>query len=114
MSNFDFIPENKQKDESRIELVCKAFLNTPRSVYDGRNFYAPKSGVCIRNGKYLFSNDKEGLLFYPTTEEIRSALEIFKEKGYHPYYDNEVCCYGYVKDRSEIRGEAAVRHTCWL
>jgi len=115
MSNLDFIPENNQKDETRIEQVCKAFLNSPRSVYDGRNHYAPKCGVCFKDGKYYFSNsDKDHLLFYPTTDELHSALAEFKKKGYHPYYDNDVCEYGYVKDVSDIRGEYAIRHTIWL
>lgn len=117
MNNLDFIPMNNQTDEKKIEQVCQAFINKPRSVYDGRNCYAPKSGVCFKDGKYYFSNsesDKKNVLFYPTTDELRAALSEFKKKGYHPYYDNDVCEYGYVKDRSEIRGEFAIRHTIWL
>ncbi len=115
MSNLDFIPENVQMDEKRIEQVCRAFLNTQRRVYDGKNYYAPKCGVCCNDGKYYFSNsDTKHLLFYPTTEELRTALAEFKKKGYYPYYDNDVCEYGYVKDMSQIRGKAVIAHIVWL
>lgn len=117
MANFDFIPENVQQTTARIEKVCRAFLTTPRGVYDGRNRYAPKSVVCCGGGNYYFSNrdeDKPFREFCPTTEELRLALSEFKKKGYHPYYDNDVCEYGYVQDRSTIRGEHAILHTEWL
>lgn len=119
MSDFSFIPENSKMDEKRVEQICRAFLNTPRSVYDGRNRYAAKSGVHFNKekGRYYFSNDDSNirdLLFYPSTAEIRTALAEFKAKGYYPYYDNEVCEYGYVSDPAQIRGAATLRHIEWL
>jgi len=117
MANFDFIPENAQQTDARIEKVCRAFLTTSRGVYDGSNPYAPKCAVCNEDGRYYFSNrdeDKPYREFFPTTEELRAALAEFKKKGYHPYYDRDVREYGYVKDRSAIRGEYAIKHTEWL
>ena len=125
MDKFDFIPTNtvksKYTEEERLEMVCKAFLTKRSSVYDGRNHYGPKVGVCkMPNGNYTFENENHALskgyefLFYPTTEEIRTCLAEFKKRGYFPYYDTDVCYYGYVTDKSEIRGDAAVRSTQWL
>ena len=127
MANFDFIPTNKVKcqfsDEKRLELVCRAFLTKKSSVYDGRNFHAPKVGVCKVKGKrntYTFENEAKAkssdleFLFYPTTEEIRTALAEYKKKGYFPYYDTDVCYYGYVEDKNQIRGEWTIKKTQWL
>ena len=127
MDKFNFIPSNKVKsqfsDEERLILVCKAFLTKKSSVYDGRNHHAPKVGVCKVVGKkdtYTFENEYncegKGLefLFYPTTDEIRTALGEFKKKGYHPFYDDDVCFYGYVEDINQIRGEYTIKHTKWL
>jgi hypothetical protein len=117
--NYDFIPENKLPEEEskkRHELICKALLKTSRGIYDGRNYYAEKKGVCFKDGAYCFDFKKpdNGFLFYPTTNELVAALKVFKEKGYFPYYDPDVCEYGYVKDKSDIRGEYTIRHTRWL
>ena len=125
MANFDFIPTNEVKskfsNEERLELTCKAFLTKRSSVYDGRNPYAPKVGVCkMPNGNYTFEDESHALskgyefLFYPTTEEIKSALGEFKKKGYFPYYDTDVCYYGYVTDKNEIRGQWTIMKTQWL
>lgn len=125
MANFDFIPTNPIKsalsDENRLELVCKAFMTKHTNVYDGRNHYAPKVGVCKSlNGTYTFESESDAkskgyeFLFYPSTEEIRKALSIFKDKGYYPFYDREVCYYGYVCDKNQIRGEWTIKKTEWL
>lgn len=125
MANFDFIPTNEVKskfsNEERLELVCKAFLTKRSSVYDGTNHYAPKVGVCkMSNGNYTFEDESHAeskgyeFLFYPTTEEIRTALNEFKKKGYYPYYDTDVRYYGYVSDKSEIRGSWTIMKTQWL
>lgn len=128
MDIFDFIPVNNPErttapdaDSARVVEICKAFITKNSFVYDGRNPYAPKVGVCMTNDcRRTFATEKEAkengfrFLFYPTTEEIRTALAEFKKRGYLPYYDNDVCYYGYVKDRSEISGEFALKHTVWL
>ena len=128
--DFDFIPTNtvksKYTEEERLEMVCKAFLTKRSNVYDGTNHYAPKVGVCkSTDGKFTFESEYDvshgskkdlGLefLFYPTTDEIRTALNEFKKKGYFPYYDTDVRYYGYVADKNEIRGAWTIMKTQWL
>lgn len=130
MANFDFIPKNEVKSkfsaDERLEMVCKAFLTKRSSVYDGRNHYAPKVGVCkMPDGNFTFESEYDvecgskkdkgyEFLFYPTTEEIKSALGEFKKRGYFPYYDTDVCYYGYVNDKNEIRGAWTIMKTQWL
>lgn len=119
MENFDFIKNNVNEDEqTEIELVCKAIVDSmSSSIYDGSNRYAPKVGVCCKDGKYYWGtsvDNKPYFLFYPSTEVIRKALAIFKEKGYHPYYDNDVRFYRVAKDKAEVKGEWAIKHTIWL
>lgn len=125
MANFDFIPTNtlksKYTEEERLELTCKAFLTKRSNVYDGTNHYAPKVGVCkMSNDNYTFEDESHAkskgyeFLFYPTTEEVKSALAEFKKKGYYPYYDTDVRYYGYVADKSEIRGQWTIMKTKWL
>ena len=130
MANLDFIPTNTVKStytaDERLEMVCKAFLTKRSSVYDGTNHYAPKVGVCkMPDGNFTFESEynasygtakDKGLefLFYPTTEEIRTALAEFKKRGYFPYYDTDVRYYGYVADKNEIRGEWTIMKTQWL
>ena len=115
MSNYDFIPSNLNEDEEKqVEIVCKTILaNMSTAIYDGRNIYAKKVGVCqTEDGRLYWGRDN--VLFYPTEPVINKALSIFKEKGYHPYYDNDVCYYRVAKDKSEVKGEYALRHTCWM
>lgn len=121
MENFDFIKNNnkaRNEEQKEIELVCRTIVDDMRSsIYDGSNRYAPKVGVCCKDGKYYWGEQKENrehFLFYPSTEVIKKALAIFKEKGYHPYYDNDVRFYQVAKDRSEVKGDWAIRHTVWL
>lgn len=123
MTNFDFIPlnivESNYTKENRIVFICKAFLSK-RSWYDGRNIYAPKEYIVKSkiDGTITFSSIiKDSIyeyLFTPTEEEIKSALNEFKKRGYFIYYDNDVCEYGYVDDKTKIRGEYAIKHTKWL
>lgn len=114
------VPVNSIDDPAkRQEMICKAFATTRRGVYDGKNVYAPKVGVCVEGDKYFFSSPGKikapaKFLFYPSTEEILAVLEEYKQKGWHPYYDTDVCEYGYVGDKSEIRGRAAILDTRWL
>lgn len=123
--DFNFIPTNtvksKYTEEERLEMVCKAFLTKKSSVYDGTNRYAPKVGVCkMPDGNYTFEDESHAeskgyeFLFYPTTEEIRTALAEFKKRGYFPYYDTDVRYYGYVEDKNQIRGAWTIRKTQWL
>ena len=119
MENFDFIKQNASESEpNEIELVCKTIVgNMNSNIYDGSNRYAPKVGVCCKDGRYYWGTSAENkpyFLFYPSSEVIRKALSVFKEKGYHPYYDNEVRFYRVAKDRSEVKGEWTIRHTIWL
>ena len=128
MAKFDFIPTNKVKskytDEERLVMVCKAFLTKKSNVYDGTNIHAPKVGVCKVKGKrntYTFESESKArdnkdleFLFYPTTDEIRTALGEFKSRGYFPFYDDDVRFYGYVEDKNLIRGEYTIKHTKWL
>ena len=125
MDKFDFIPRNevvsKYSDEERLILTCKAFLTKHTNVYDGSNHNTRKVGVCRLGGEvYTFLSESEArekgveFLFYPTTDEIRSALSKFKEKGYHPFYDTHVRFYGYVEDINQIRGEFTIKTTQWL
>lgn len=125
MDKFDFIPRNevvsKYSNEERLILTCKAFLTKHTNVYDGRNHHAPKVGVCRLGGEvYTFLSESDALakgvefLFYPTTEEIKSALAEFKKKGYFPYYDTDVCFYGYAEDKNQIRGAWTIQKTQWL
>ena len=125
MDKFDFIPRNevvsKYSNEERLILTCKAFLTKHTNVYDGRNPHAPKVGVCRLGGEvYTFLSESDALakdvefLFYPTTDEIKSALGEFKKKGYHPFYDTDVCFYGYVEDINQIRGQWTIQKTHWL
>ena len=123
-TNYDFIPANKPAEdkfsaEERLNLICKAFLNSHK-WYDGRNVYAPKEAVVkTKDGNYTFKDGRhiekdDESLFYPDSAEIRNALAIFKQKGYVPYYDNDICEYGYVESRESIRGEWRLRHTIFL
>lgn len=127
MAKFDFIPTNKVKskytDEQRLVMVCKAFLTKHTDVYDGKNVNTRRVGVCKvidKADEYTFENEykakDKGLefLFYPTTVEIRKALDEFKNKGYFPFYDDDVHFYGYVEDINQIRGEWTIKHTQWL
>ena len=127
MDKFDFIPTNAVKsqfsNEERLIMVCKAFLTKKSNVYDGRNPHAPKVGVCkVKDSEdtYTFESEYNALdkglefLFYPTTEEIKSALAEFKKKGYFPYYDTDVCYYGYAEDKNQIRGQWTIMKTQWL
>lgn len=125
MANFDFIPKNEVKSkfsaDERLEMVCKAFLTKRSSVYDGTNLNAPKVGVCkMPNGNYTFEDETHAkskgceFLFYPTTDEIRTALAEFKKMGYFPYYDTDVRYYGYVADKNEIWGAWSIMKTQWL
>lgn len=117
MDKFDFIPSNKEdlkEQDEQVVLVCKTILaNMATSIYDGRNIYAKKVGVCQAEDGRLYWG-RNNVLFYPTEQVIKKALSAFKEKGYHPYYDNDVCFYRVAKDKSEVKGEYAIRHTCWL
>ena len=127
MDKFNFIPTNKVKsqfsDEERLIMVCKAFVTKHTNVYDGKNVNTRRVGVCKVKGAedtYTFESESDALrkgvefLFYPTTVEIRKALDEFKKKGYFPFYDDDVHFYGYVEDINQIRGEYTVKHTQWL
>lgn len=56
MGNFDFIKNNvNENEQTEIELVCKAIVDSmSSSIYDGSNHYAPKVGVCCKDGKYYW------------------------------------------------------------
>ena len=121
MEKFDFIPDNKVRvDENNVELICRTIMDDMgSSIYDGRNHYAPKVGVCIgKGGKYKWGCDGdygvEKFLFYPTVEEIKKARQVFTSKGYFPYYDNDVCYYKVAKAREDVNGKYAIMHTVWL
>lgn len=121
MSKFDFIPENKQVEEEHVEQICRCIMNDmSRSIYDGRNVYAKQIAVCRNNetGVYEWEGilGKEGqtVLFYPSTDELKAAMAVFKKKGYHPFYDDTVCFYKVAKDRKEVQGKHAIAHTIWL
>ena len=121
MKNFDFIPQNKiaETSEEHVELICKAIMDYPSSlICDGNNHYAPKSGVCLdEKGNYCWGRPGDRFkkfLFFPTKEEILSALDVFKSKGYFPYYDDEVCYYQVLKSKEERKGKCALLHTRWL
>lgn len=121
MSKFDFIPENNQVSENHVEDICKCILrNMNTSIYDGRNVYAKAVAVCRNRvtGGYEWEDrlkEKEQIkLFYPTTDELKAAMAVFKEKGYHPYYDKDVCFYRVAKDVNEVQGRHAIANTIWL
>lgn len=115
MDKYNFIPQNKEEyEEQQIELVCKTIVaNLGTNIYDGRNRYAPRVAVCQKEDGRLYWG-RDNVILEPSDDIIRKALAIFKEKGYFPYYDNDVCFYKVVKDKSEVRGEWALKHTCWL
>ena len=58
MENFDFIKNNnktRNEEQKEIELVCRTIVDDMRSsIYDGSNRYAPKVGVCCKDGKYYW------------------------------------------------------------
>ena len=123
MSKFDFIPENKQVEEGSVVQICRCIMNDmSRSIYDGRNPYAKQIAVCRNKetGDYewesmLDSGKKsQEVLCYPTTTELNAAMAVFKEKGYHPYYDKDVCFYRVAKDKKEVQGKHAIANTIWL
>lgn len=117
MSNYDFIPENDEScTEEQFEMLLKTIAaNFNTNIYDGKNRYAPKVGVCFKDGRYYFGDMKDnGFVFYPSTSDIERALAVFKEKGYYPYYDFDVCYYGVVKDKADVKGAHAIAHTRWL
>lgn len=121
MSKFDFIPENKQVDEEHVEQICRCIMNDMGAyIYDGRNVYAKQIAVCRHKitGAYEWENilhkEDQEKLFLPTTNELKEAMARFKEKGYHPFYDNDVCFYKVAKDIKEVQGKHAIAHTIWL
>lgn len=99
-------------------MICKAIVShMSDNIYDGRNRYAPRVCVCYNIAKsdyYWGKLNDPNKLFEPTTDELESAMQEFKKKGYFPCYDNDVCFYKLHKDKSEVRGEYAIRHTIWL
>ena len=121
---FDFITPNKtESTEQELELLAKCFIEDTNHYWtDGTNPWGPRTSVCRskKDGKLLFwtpsSNGDKWLdvLFTPTTTDARKVLQMFKEKGYYPYYDDEMGHYGYVKDKADIKGEYTIRHTHWL
>lgn len=115
MENFDFlVPNANYKENEQVGMVCEAIVNQPfENIYDGRNHYAPKVGV-FRDTDGKLKWRRKDVLFYPSERVMRRALDIFKEKGYHPYYDNDVCFYRVAKDRNEVTGRHAIAHTNWL
>lgn len=121
MSKFDFIPENKQVEEDHVVQICRCIMNDmSRNIYDGRNVYAKQIAVCRSKvtGVYEWESElargNQEKLFYPTTLELNTAMAVFKEKGYHPFYDDEVCFYKVAKDKKEVQGKHAIAHTIWL
>ena len=117
MDNYDFIPKNEPKcSDEQFEMLLRTIVaNIGKPIYDGRNTYAPKVGVCFKDGRYYFNDNKDdGFVFYPTTNDIIRALSVFKEKGYYPYYDFDVCYYGVVRDKADVKGAHAIAHTRWL
>lgn len=121
MSKFDFIPENNQVEESHVVQICRCIVNDmSRSIYDGRNVYAKQTAVCRHKitGAYEWENilhkEDQEKLFLPTTGELMEAMAVFKSKGYHPFYDNNVHFYKVAKDIKEVQGKHAIAHTIWL
>lgn len=53
------------------------------------------------------------VLFLPSDSEINDALELFREKGWHAYYDSEMHRYGVSKELHS-RGAYVDRFTHWM
>lgn len=121
MSNYDFIPQNVDYKEEHVEQICRCIINDMSiSIYDGRNIYTKQTAVSRNKvtGAYEWAlelhRDNQEILFYPSTTELKEAMDRFKEKGYHPFYDDDVCFYKVAKDRKEVQGKHAIASTIWL
>lgn len=114
----DFIQENKTQSDKNVELICRAIMShMGDNIYDGCNPFAPKVCVCYDKGNddyYWGETCDTNKLFVPSRQELETAMREFKKKGYFPCYDYDVCFYKVHKDKSEVRGEYAIKHTTWL
>lgn len=78
MADFGFIPVNKKSEpcDARVEALAKALL-LRRSIYDGKNIYAPKPAVSTE-GRFVDRDTPNS--FVPSDAEIKAALDAFREK----------------------------------
>lgn len=126
--SYEFITDNRPgiSRDKRIEIIARVLAGGGQ-VADALNLYGGGK-VCektmVVDGEkstyYTTSNmgyehNESGCkaLFLPSREEVLEALEAFREKGWHAYYDSEMHKYA-VRPERIVRGEYAERFTHWI